>query len=240
MEVKPYDIAGSKKEQVSKMFDSIAKRYDFLNHFLSLGVDKWWRKKMIDELDSLKPGRILDVATGTADVAIATVKRFPVQKIIGVDVSPQMLAFGRKKIQAEGMEQTIELQDGESENLQFENNIFDAVTVAYGVRNFERLDKGLSEMYRVLKPSGKLVVLEFSKPTMFPLKQAFNFYFQHILPVVGKLTSKDPKAYEYLYQSVQAFPNGAAFVKILATTGFKSIQCKPLSFGICSIYTGIK
>ena len=237
MMVKPYNAEGSKKTQVSEMFDNIAKRYDFLNHFLSLGIDKWWRKKMIDELVVGKPRVILDVATGTADVAIAITKRMEVEKITGVDISPEMLAYGRKKIGALGLEGVIELEDGDSENLPYKDNNFDAITVAYGVRNFEHLELGLAEMYRVLKPSGKLVVLEFSKPTVFPFKQLFNFYFQRILPVIGRITSQDSKAYSYLYESVQAFPNGGAFVAVLDKTGFQSTQCKSLSFGkvICRL-----
>ena len=238
--VKPYTESGSKKEQVAQMFNNIAKNYDFLNHFLSVGIDRWWRKKMIQELAKSSPKLLLDVATGTADVAINAQKALQIPQIIGVDISTEMLAVGRKKIEAEGLSAIIELKEGDSENLPFQENIFDAVSVAYGVRNFENLEQGLSEIYRVLKPEGKLVVLEFSKPTAFPLKQLFNFYFKNILPLIGKLTSKDDKAYNYLYESVQAFPNGQDFLKVMTKTGFKNTQCSTLTFGICSLYIGSK
>lgn len=240
--VKPYDASGSKKQQVSKMFDNIAHRYDFLNHFLSLGIDKIWRKKMIAELAPIQPSLVLDVATGTGDVAINTIKQLNINSlnIVGLDISPEMLNVGKKKIVAEQMAERIEMIVGDSENLPFESNKFDAITVAYGVRNFENLERGLSEMQRVLKPNGKLVVLEFSKPRIFPFKQLFNFYFRFILPIIGKVTSKDSRAYAYLYESVQVFPDGSDFVKVLDKTGFKQTTCKALTLGICSIYTGLK
>ena len=242
MEVKPYEAEGSKKQQVSKMFDNIAKHYDFLNHFLSLGIDKVWRRKMIAELNDVQPQLILDVATGTGDVAINTIKQLNIKglHIIGLDISPEMLNIGKKKIVTEGMSGTIDMIVGDSENLPFENNKFDAITVAYGVRNFENLERGLSEMQRVLKPKGKLVVLEFSQPRVFPFRQLFNFYFKNILPLIGKMTSKDNRAYTYLYESVQAFPDGDNFLKVLEKTGFKNTACKSLTIGICSIYTAFK
>lgn len=242
MEVKPYEAVGSKKQQVSKMFDNIAKHYDFLNHFLSLGIDKIWRKNMINELVEVQPTLILDVATGTGDVAINTIKQLNINnlRIVGLDISPEMLKIGKNKVHTEGMTEKIDMIVGDSENLPFESNKFDAITVAYGVRNFENLERGLSEINRVLKPNGKLVVLEFSKPNVFPLKQLFNFYFKNILPFIGKLTSKDNRAYSYLYESVQAFPDGEDFLKVLAKTGFNHTQCKSLTIGICSIYTGFK
>ena len=242
MEVKPYEAEGSKKQQVSKMFDNIAKHYDFLNHFLSLGIDKVWRRKMIAELKDVQPQLILDVATGTGDVAINTIKQLNIKglHIIGLDISPEMLNIGKKKIVTEGMSGTIDMIVGDSESLPFENNKFDAITVAYGVRNFENLERGLSEMQRVLKPKGKLVVLEFSQPRVFPFRQLFNFYFKNILPLIGKMTSKDNRAYTYLYESVQAFPDGDNFLKVLEKTGFKNTTCKPLTIGICSIYTAFK
>ena len=238
--VKPYEEVGSKKKQVTKMFDNIAPYYDFLNRFLSLGIDTIWRKKMINTLKDENPKHILDVATGTADVAIEMSKRLDAEKIVGLDISPEMLEVGKKKISKKSLENLISLQVGDSENLPFEDNTFDAITVAFGVRNFENLEKGIAEMKRVLKKDGKLVVLEFSKPTIFPFKQLFNFYFQYILPTIGKLTSKDPRAYKYLYESVQKFPDGQKFVDVLEKTGFKSNQCVALSLGICSIYTGKK
>ena len=242
MEVKPYEADGSKKQQVSKMFDNIAKHYDFLNHFLSLGIDKVWRRKMIAELKDVQPLLILDVATGTGDVAINTIKQLNITglHIIGLDISPEMLNIGKKKIVTEGMSGTIDMIVGDSENLPFENNKFDAITVAYGVRNFENLERGLSEMLRVLKPKGKLVVLEFSQPRVFPFRQLFNFYFKNILPLIGKMTSKDNRAYTYLYESVQAFPDGENFLKVLDKTGFKNTACKSLTIGISSIYTAFK
>jgi demethylmenaquinone methyltransferase/2-methoxy-6-polyprenyl-1,4-benzoquinol methylase len=240
VEVKPYDQAESKKKQVSKMFDSIAHKYDFLNHFLSLGIDKFWRRKAIRLLAESNPQLILDVATGTADVAILTARMVPESKITGIDISPQMLQVGRNKILKENLQDRIDLIDGDAEKLPFGDNIFDAVTVAYGVRNFEDLEAGLGEINRVLKKNGKLVVIEFSKPTVFPVKQLYYLYFKYILPLIGKVTSKDPKAYRYLFESVQAFPDGKDFISILKKTGFNQNQCISLTLGICSIYIGTK
>lgn len=239
-EIKPYEQGGSKKEQVSRMFDGIAPYYDFLNRLLSLGIDTVWRKRAIDQLRGTAPKHILDVATGTADVALEMARRLQPERIIGLDIAPQMLDVGREKVRKKRLEHIIELQVGDSENLPFANNTFDALTVAFGVRNFEHLEKGLQEMYRVLKPGGKLVVLEFSKPRIFPFKQLYDFYFRNILPAVGRFTSKDPRAYRYLYESVQAFPDREQFTNILSKTGYKSNQCIPLTLGICSIYTGVK
>ena len=238
--VKPYNEGESKKVQVSRMFNRIAPYYDFLNRFLSLGIDTIWRKRAIDQLKGLPNELILDVATGTADVALETAKRLQPEKIIGLDISSEMLEIGRKKVEKRGLETTIELMEGDSENLPFADNTFDAITVAFGVRNFENLEKGLSEMHRVLKTGGRLVVLEFSKPTIFPIKQIFNGYFRYILPQIGRLSSKDPKAYRYLYESVQSFPDGDNFLNILNKTGYKSNKCIPLTLGICSIYVGEK
>lgn len=239
-DIKPYEQDGSKKEQVSRMFDGIAPYYDFLNRLLSLGIDTIWRKRAIEQLEERKPRYILDVATGTADVALEMARRLQPEKITGLDIAPQMLEIGREKVRKKGLESIIELQVGDSENLPFEDNTFDALTVAFGVRNFEHLERGLQEMYRVLKPDGKLVVLEFSKPRIFPFRQLYDFYFRNILPAVGRFTSKDPRAYRYLYESVQAFPDREQFTNILSKTGYKSNQCIPLTLGICSIYTGIK
>jgi demethylmenaquinone methyltransferase / 2-methoxy-6-polyprenyl-1,4-benzoquinol methylase len=240
--VKPYEAEGSKKQQVSQMFDNISKHYDFLNHFLSLGIDKIWRRKMIAELVEVQPKSILDVATGTGDVAINTLKQLKINDlhIVGLDISPEMLNVGKKKIITEGFADRIDMVVGDSENLGFHDNKFDAITVAYGVRNFENLERGLSEMQRVLKPNGKLVVLEFSRPRVFPFRQLFNFYFKNILPSIGKLTSKDNRAYSYLYESVQAFPDGDNFLNVLEKTGFKNTKCASLTLGICSIYTAYK
>lgn len=238
--VKPYSETGSKKTQVEEMFDNIARRYDFLNRVLSLGIDKIWRKKAIDQLRDLQPKYILDVATGTADVALETMRRLRPDKIIGLDISAEMLHFGREKVAKQGLSDVIELVQGDSENLPFADNTFDAITVAFGVRNFENLEQGLSEMNRVLKPGGKLVVLEFSKPRIFPFKQLFQFYFKNILPTIGRWTSQDPRAYRYLFESVQAFPEGEAFLHRLQKTGYKSSQCISLTLGVCSLYTAEK
>ena len=240
MAVVPYkeDNKG-KKEQVTKMFDSISKHYDLLNHVLSLGIDILWRKKAIKLLKKEQPKTILDIATGTGDFALEALSLHP-EKIIGVDISEGMLNVGRKKMKDKGVENIIELQLGDSENLQFPDNSFDAVMASFGVRNFENLEKGLGEMFRVLKPGGMLVIIEFSKPESFPFKQLYNFYFQTVLPKIGKAVSKDNSAYSYLPASVQEFPYGDRFLDILNNVGFKQTRCKPLSLGISSIYTGKK
>lgn len=239
-QIKPYGQEDSKKSEVSRMFDRIAPYYDFLNRLLSAGIDQYWRKVAIRQLRPLNPQHILDVATGTGDVAIMTARRLSPKSIVGVDISNEMLDIGRVKIKRKGLDQIITLLEGDSENLPFSDNTFDAITVAFGVRNFENLEKGLSDMLRVLKPGGKLVILEFSRPKVFPFKQIFNAYFKYLLPVIGRFTSKDPRAYSYLYESVQAFPEGTALLGIMENTGYKSTQCKPLTLGICSVYTGIK
>ena len=238
--VKPYSASGSKKEQVGKMFDNIAPTYDFLNRFLSLGIDTIWRKKMVAHLNATDHRQVLDVATGTADVALEINKQIRPEHIKGVDISNEMLAVGRKKIAKRQLSETIDLQYGDSENLPFEDQTFDAVTVAFGVRNYENLDQGLREMQRVLKPGGKIVVLEFSRPRAFPLKQGFNFYFKNILPFIGKLQSKDARAYDYLYESVQSFPDGDAFLERLQRAGFSATQEERLTIGIASLYIGVK
>lgn len=240
MAVVPYkEQQGSKKEQVAKMFDNISQNYDFLNHFLSLGIDKGWRRKAIELLKPLKPKKILDVATGTGDFALMALTLNP-DKIIGIDISEGMLEMGRQKILKQKLTDKVELVKGDSENIPFEENNFDAITVAFGVRNFENLQKGLTEIYRVIKPGGMVVVLEFSKPRKFPFRQLYNFYFKNVLPKIGKIVSKDNAAYTYLPASVEAFPDGQEFVGILEKIGFKNISCKTLTFGISSIYTGRK
>lgn len=238
--VVPYkNESAGKKEQVARMFDSISARYDFLNHFLSLGIDKGWRRKAINCLRDAKPKHMLDVATGTADFAVAALKLNP-DKIVGVDISEGMLEVGRKKIAAMKVDNRITLLSGDSENLPFPDTNFDAVTVAFGVRNFENLDRGLQEIYRVLRPEGQLVVLEFSKPRQFPFRQLYNFYFRWILPTVGRIVSSDKSAYTYLPESVAAFPDGEDFLNHLRKAGFKAATCTPLTFGISSIYIGKK
>ncbi|MCA6078001.1 bifunctional demethylmenaquinone methyltransferase/2-methoxy-6-polyprenyl-1,4-benzoquinol methylase UbiE [Fulvivirga sedimenti] len=240
MTVVPYkDKESGKKEQVAEMFDNISQNYDFLNHFLSLGIDIRWRKKAIKLLREDKPRLILDIATGTGDFAIEALALNP-DKVIGVDISEGMLSVGREKMKRKGYDDRIELQQGDSEGLLFEDNKFDAVIVSFGVRNFENLDKGLADMYRVLKPGGKAVVLEFSRPNRFPFKQLYNFYFKAILPKIGKVISKDRAAYTYLPESVEAFPDGDRFLAHMQQVGYKNTKCKPLTFGVSSIYVGEK
>jgi demethylmenaquinone methyltransferase/2-methoxy-6-polyprenyl-1,4-benzoquinol methylase len=230
----------AKKEQVADMFNNISKTYDFLNHFLSLGIDIIWRKKAINQLKADQPKLILDVATGTGDFAFEALKILKPEKIIGVDISRGMLDMADQKIFKRGLSDQFEVRMGDSEKLLFDADTFDAVTVAYGVRNFENLQAGLADIHRVLKPGGKAVVLEFSKPKTFPIKQLYNFYFNYITPGIGKLFSKDARAYSYLPESVAAFPDGAAFTGLMDKVGFTHTKQKPLAFGICSIYTGIK
>jgi demethylmenaquinone methyltransferase / 2-methoxy-6-polyprenyl-1,4-benzoquinol methylase len=239
--VTPYtNSKATKKEQVATMFNNISGTYDFLNHFMSLGIDVIWRKKAIGELLADQPKYILDVATGTGDFAFEAIRMLKPEKIIGVDISSGMLAVANEKIAKRNMSAVFEVQLGDSEKLLFEADTFDALTVAYGVRNFENLDQGLSDMLRVLKPGGKAVILEFSKPKVFPVKQGYNFYFKYITPTIGKLFSKDASAYTYLPESVAAFPDGAEFTQRMEKAGFRNTKCRPLAFGICSIYTGIK
>ncbi|ELR70396.1 Ubiquinone/menaquinone biosynthesis methyltransferase UbiE [Fulvivirga imtechensis AK7] len=240
MTVVPYkEKQSGKKEQVAEMFNSISRKYDFLNHFLSLGIDILWRKKAIRLLKSDEPKEILDIATGTGDFAIESLRLNPDQ-VIGVDISEGMLEVGREKLKRKGLDDKIELRMGDSEKLLFDDNKFDAVIVSFGVRNFENLERGIADMYRVLKPGGKTVILEFSKPSKFPFKNIYNFYFKAILPKIGRLVSKDKAAYTYLPESVQAFPDGKNFLKVLEKVGFKNTRCKPLTFGISSIYIGEK
>lgn len=235
--VTPYgDGETGKKGQVTTMFDRIAPYYDLLNRVLSAGIDTIWRKKAIRMLAANSPNEILDIATGTADLAIEAARTLKPAKIIGLDISANMLKIGEDKIRKKNLSQTISLEVGDSEQLRFSDASFDAVMAAFGVRNFENLQKGLSEMYRVLRPGGSIMVLEFSKPRIFPVKQLFNTYFKYILPVIGKIKSKDDKAYTYLYESVQAFPDYEDFNAILSKTGFKDPIYKVLSFGICCIY----
>lgn len=239
--VTPYrDSKATKKEQVAEMFNNISGTYDFLNHFLSLGIDVIWRKMAIRELEKEKPRYILDVATGTGDFAFEAIRILKPEKIVGVDISQGMLSIAKEKIIKKNLQNTFEVSLGDSEKLLFDNDSFDAVTVAYGVRNFEDLEKGLSDMLRVLKPRGKVVILEFSKPRVFPVKQGYNFYFKYITPAIGKLFSKDASAYTYLPESVAAFPDGKDFTELLSKVGFQNTKWRPLAFGICSIYTGSK
>lgn len=240
MQVTPYkDSDSQKKQQVEQMFDNIAQKYDFLNHFLSMGIDKLWRKKAIRILSGFKAQTILDVASGTGDFAIAAAKLKP-EKIIGFDISEQMLNVGRVKVKKIGLDSLIEFQKGDSEAMPFQDEKFDAITVAFGVRNFENLENGLKEFKRVLKPDGVAIILEFSKPKYFPMKQLYLFYFFGILPVIGRLVSKDSSAYSYLPESVMAFPDDQKFLSILNKVGFSCARQKRLSFGIATIYIAQK
>ncbi len=239
-QVKPDPASqASKKQQVEQMFDSISSRYDFLNRLLSLGIDKGWRKKVRKKLMSLQHQRILDVATGTGDLAIE-ISKIPTVQVVGVDISMGMLDKGKVKIAKKGLQNTISMMQADSENLPFGNNEYDATTVAFGVRNFENLNKGLQEIYRVIKPGGHILVLEFSKPSAFPVKQGYGFYFKYILPNLGRWFSGSKNAYTYLPQSVAAFPEGKAFIDHLLTAGFKNATVQPLTFGICSLYVAEK
>ncbi len=236
MTVKPYLSSDEgKKKQIKNMFDNIAPKYDFLNHFLSLGIDKIWRRRAIGLLKDLKSPRILDIATGTGDLAIASLRLKP-QSVVGLDLSPQMLKVGEEKIRKKKLEHIISMVEGDSENLPFKDGEFDAATVAFGVRNFENLNAGLLEINRVLKPGGKFMVLEFSNPTAFPIKQLFKFYSSTILPWWGGLLSKDKAAYTYLPASVAAFPEGQAFVNELEKAGFTSLRVWKQTFGVATIY----
>ncbi len=240
MQVVPYkEKDQGKKEQVANMFNNISKRYDLLNHVLSMGIDILWRKKAVRLLKPFAPKVILDIATGTGDFAIEASSLKP-NIIYGVDISEGMLDVGRKKIVKQKLNQIIEMQLGDSENLLFEDNFFDAVTVAFGVRNYENLKLGLSEMLRVMKPGGHVVIIEFSKPAKFPIKQLYSFYFKAILPTIGKVISKDKSAYTYLPESVSAFPYGNKFLEIMKDVGFTETKAIPLTLGISSIYWGSK
>jgi len=230
----------TKKEQVVEMFDRIANRYDVMNRVLTAGIDIKWRKKAILQLKNDRPKRILDVATGTGDVAIISYKLLKPEKITGIDISERMLSLGRKKVEKEGLTSVIELQTGDSETINFADNSFDAVTVAFGVRNFEKLEGGLKEMLRVLRPGGKLIVLEFSRPRTKIFRSLCNLYMRIVAPEVARWFSQNKKAYQYLNQSAKLFPERQDFVDILNSTGYSNTSFKPLSAGICCIYIGEK
>ncbi len=229
----------AKKEKVQEMFNGIAPKYDLLNHLLSLGIDKAWRRKAMRELERGAKDRVLDVACGTGDFSIEAL-RHGVRQVVGVDISENMLAVAREKARDKGLEEQLEFLYGDSEQLTFPDENFDAVTVAFGVRNFEHLERGLREMCRVLRPGGRVVILEFSTPDRFPMKQLYRFYFKHILPRVGGLVSGDRGAYEYLPASVFAFPQGDRFLDIMRACGFRDVRRRPLTFGIATLYTGEK
>ncbi len=229
-----------KKQQVAEMFDNIAFRYDFLNRFLSVGIDRSWRKKAIQLLKDSRPQYLLDVATGTADMALLAHKMLNPKQIAGIDISQGMLQLGRKKIDKAGLSSQIKLYEGDSETINFPDETFDAITVAFGVRNFAHLEKGLTEMRRVLKQDGKLVILEFSRPSQKIFKFLYNFYMNKIAPGIGNFFSKNKTAYAYLNHSVQAFPEREQFIKIMQQAGYQDTHFKTLSLGICSIYCGRK
>jgi demethylmenaquinone methyltransferase/2-methoxy-6-polyprenyl-1,4-benzoquinol methylase len=238
MTVTPYSPEGSKREQVEQMFDNISPKYDLLNRLFSMGIDQGWRRKVVRLLGREPVEHLLDVATGTADLAILGATK--AKRVTGVDISEGMLGHGRTKVAKRGLEQRIVLQRADSESLPFADNTFDAVTVAFGVRNFEHLEQGMREMQRVLKPNGRLFVLEFSKPLKAPMKQLFRFYFHRVMPAVGRTVSKDSAAYTYLPKSVDAFPEGQAFLDILAKAGLREGKAEPLTGGIATLYKGRK
>lgn len=233
--VTPYNTGAAKKEEVEQMFDNIAFRYDFLNSLLSLGIHKGWRKKCVKRLESIQPKNILDVATGTGDFAIACAKLNP-EKITGVDISEGMMKFGREKLKKLNLDKLISLEKGDAETLTFSDNSFDAIVVGFGVRNFENLEKGLTNLQRILKPGGKIIILEFSYPRNFPVKQFYNFYFSYVTPFIGKIFSKDSRAYSYLPESVKAFPDNENFTAILEKCGLTNAKFDSVSFGIAAIY----
>ncbi|GLB50545.1 bifunctional demethylmenaquinone methyltransferase/2-methoxy-6-polyprenyl-1,4-benzoquinol methylase UbiE [Neptunitalea lumnitzerae] len=238
--VKPYkESTLSKKEQVTQMFDTISGNYDGLNRVISFGIDVKWRKKVVALVNETQPKKILDIATGTGDLAIAMAATQP-EKIVGLDISPGMLEVGKEKVAEKNLSNTIEMIIGDSEDLPFSDNEFDAITVAYGVRNFENLEKGLAEIYRVLKPGGRFVVLETSVPTKFPFKQGYKFYSKFILPSIGKMFSKDKTAYKYLSESASVFPFGEEFNNILRKIGFIDVEDKPQTMGVSTIYVAMK
>lgn len=235
-QVTPYQKEGeAKKKQVEEMFDNIAHRYDFLNHLLSAGIDRLWRRKAIKHIAKFLPKRMMDMATGTGDFAIDAANMLQLESLIALDLSEEMLAIGRKKLKTK-KQQIIEFVKGDSENLSYESNEFDAMTAGFGVRNFENLEKGLKEMHRVLKPGAPLVILEVSQPDNVVLKAVFSIYFKGILPLIGRLFSKDHRAYTYLPESVEAFPKGKKFTDILEKVGFINAKYKPLTLGICAMY----
>jgi demethylmenaquinone methyltransferase/2-methoxy-6-polyprenyl-1,4-benzoquinol methylase len=225
---------------VAAMFDRISPSYDQLNHWLSLNIDKLWRRKTAKEVAKNHPKTILDLATGTADLAMEIAKRNPEAHIIGTDISEKMLEIGESKIKKQHLENQIELHVGDAAALPFKNNSFDAVTVAFGVRNFENLKQGLSEIHRVLKPNGHAFILEFSMPEKFPIKQAYRLYFKHLLPRIGKTVSKDENAYTYLPESVKKFPKPDTFCKVLSSFGLENIKAKSLTFGVAVLYSAQK
>lgn len=238
--IKPYGNGGKKSEQVEQMFDNIAPAYDQLNHTLSLGIDKSWRRKAIDWLKPYRPQCIMDVATGTGDFAILACRELQPEHLVGTDISEGMMNVGREKVKKAGLSGKISFAREDCTSLSFADNSFDAITVAFGVRNFEDLDKGLSEMCRVLKPGGHLVILELTTPERFPMKQLFAVYSRLVIPTLGKLFSKDNSAYKYLPQTIKAFPQGEVMRGVISRAGFGEVRFRRLTFGICTLYTATK
>ena len=239
-EIKPYGKEGEKGKLVEEMFDNIAPTYDTLNHRLSWDIDKGWRKKAIRQLLPFQPKAILDIATGTGDFAILSAKELRPQRMIGIDISEGMMKIGQKKVEAEGLQHIVSFKKDDCTHLSFDDNSFDAVTAAFGIRNFQNLDQGLSEMYRVLRPNGHLSIVELTTPVSFPMKQLFKLYSHTILSVYGKLISKDTSAYSYLTKTIEAFPQGEVMLDILRKAGFKNASFKRLTFGICTMYFATK
>lgn len=239
-EIKPYGKEGEKGKLVEEMFDNIAPTYDTLNHRLSWDIDKGWRKKAIRQLLPFQPKTILDIATGTGDFAILSAKELRPQRMIGIDISEGMMKIGQKKVEAEGLQHIVSFKKDDCTHLSFADNSFDAVTAAFGIRNFQNLDQGLSEMYRILRPNGHLSIVELTTPVSFPMKQLFKLYSHTILPVYGKLISKDTSAYSYLTKTIEAFPQGEVMLDILRKAGFKNASFKRLTFGICTMYFATK
>lgn len=239
-EIKPYGKEDEKGKLVEEMFDNIAPTYDTLNHRLSWDIDKGWRKKAIRQLLPFQPKTILDIATGTGDFAILSAKELLPQRMIGIDISEGMMKIGQKKVEAEGLQHIVSFKKDDCTHLSFDDNSFDAVTAAFGIRNFQNLDQGLSEMYRVLRPNGHLSIVELTTPVSFPMKQLFKLYSHTILPVYGKLISKDTSAYSYLTKTIEAFPQGEVMLDILRKAGFKNASFKRLTFGICTMYFATK
>ena len=238
--IKPYDNDSGKGEQVEKMFDNIASRYDTLNHWMSFDIDKRWRKRAIMLLGEHSPKEILDIATGTGDFAIMTAKMLHPRRLVGADISEGMMDVGRKKVMAEGLADVVSFAKEDCMRLSFAEGSFDAVTAAFGIRNFADLERGLSEMYRVLRPGGHLCVVELTHPVRFPMKQLFKVYSHTILPTYGRLISKDRKAYEYLTATIEAFPQGETMMEILTHVGFRSSSFTRMTFGICTMYNAVK
>ena len=239
-DIKPYNSDENKGKQVEKMFDNIASAYDKLNHTLSLGIDKRWRKKAINYLKPFAPKKMMDVATGTGDFAIQAYKMLQPDELLGTDISEGMMNVGRGKVNKLGFSEKIKFKKEDCTSLSFPNNSFDAITVAFGIRNFENLDKGLKEMYRVLNSDGHLVILELSEPEQFPMKQLYSIYSKVVIPTLGKLLSKDNSAYSYLPKSIKAFPQGEVMRRIIEKAGFKKVEFKRLTFGICTLYLASK